>query len=153
MLRYVNSLKVSYPIKRREAAQSTAPFRTSDGGAETSLHREDSGLLLRSVPDYSDTNPQAVHPECGGNAPAIPEHHRKRSAAPTGRMRPPPAVPELQNKDPRLETSRLSEVGTTETLTRGRQLQKRSAFTRVLHASCVPEECLYETRLDTPPPL
>lgn len=73
--------------------QLRPPFRTSLGGrTETSLHCphwEDNGFLLRSVLDYSDTNPDAVHPECGGNTPVIFEHHRKHTTASRGRIKPP----------------------------------------------------------------
>lgn len=89
VLRYGNSCKSFLPNKAMRSSAVDGPIPHFGGGAETSLHREDSGFLLRSVPDYSDTNPQAMHPECGGNTPVIPEHHRKRSAAPRGRMRPP----------------------------------------------------------------
>lgn len=90
----VNSCKSFLPNKamRSNAVEGPIPHFIGEGGIETSLHCphwEDNGFLLRSVLDYSDTNPHAVHPECGGNTPVIFEHHRKHITASRGRMKPP----------------------------------------------------------------
>lgn len=47
---------------------------------ETSLHAARfGGVSLRSVRDYSDTNPHAVYPGGGRHTAVIFEHHRKRT--------------------------------------------------------------------------
>lgn len=65
---------VSYPKKHWEAAQMTAPFRTS-GRIQTG-HTEKISFL-RSVLVYSYTSAPIMYPKRGGNTPLMSEHHKE----------------------------------------------------------------------------
>lgn len=110
----------------------------------TSLQSAKLGVSLRSVLDYSDTNPHPVHPGGGRHTPVISGHHRKRSRS-SNEKNNPHAVAEvwraLHPRFLRVDSKRRSNsVG---------NCRREATFTHALHAPCSPLECFYDTRFKT----
>lgn len=129
----VNSRKSFLPNKAARSSADDGPIPHFGGGDwdEPSLVTlGSSGFPLRSVLVYSETNPHTVYPDGGGNTPVIFEHHRKHTSASIERIKPPHAVPEVQNKDSQLENAGKSKLspGDVKTLSLTAEVKQYGCF-------------------------
>lgn len=120
-----------------------APFRTL-WLLQRAFTLRRSGVSLRSVLDYSDTNPHTVHPGGGRHTPVISGHHRKRSRSSNEKNNPHAVAEVWRAVHPRFlrvdSKRRSNSVG---------NCRREATFTHALHAPSSPVECFYDTRFKT----